>query len=286
MDLVIVSGRSGSGKSTALDVLEDIGYDCIDNLPADLLPQLIQRAQAHRQTDPPKLAVGIDARNLVGNLGDVPDLIGQLRNDIRVSVLYLDADDDVLLQRFHATRRRHPLTRSGLSLAAAIRTERERLNAIANCADHVIDTSTLSLYDLRDSVKYLVAGTDTQQPELIFQSFGFKYGIPRDSDYVFDVRCLPNPYWIPELRSQTGRDAGVIAFLESHPDTRDMVNSIRVLLERWLPAFATNNRAYLTISIGCTGGQHRSVYVCEKLAEIFRATYATVKIRHREQRGE
>ncbi|RMF18024.1 MAG: RNase adapter RapZ [Gammaproteobacteria bacterium] len=286
MDLVIVSGRSGSGKSTALDVLEDIGYDCIDNLPADLLPQLVQKARDSRQADPPRLAVGIDARNLTGNLDDVPELIGSLRYDIRVSVLYLDADDDILLQRFHATRRRHPLTRHGLSLTAAIGAERKHLNAIANCADHVIDTTTLSLYELRDCVKYLVAGTETQQPELIFQSFGFKYGIPRDSDYVFDVRCLPNPYWAPELRSQTGKDPGVISFLESHPDTLDMVRSIQHMLERWLPAFETNNRAYLTISIGCTGGQHRSVYVCEKLAEIFRATYATVKIRHREQRDE
>ncbi|WP_369602571.1 RNase adapter RapZ [Hahella sp. SMD15-11] len=283
MELIIVSGRSGSGKSTALHVLEDIGFDCIDNLPADLLPELIERTSHSRQASSLKLAVGIDARNLMESLDTLPDMLAPLREQANVCILYLDADDEVLLQRFHATRRRHPLTRQGFSLEAAIQQERKRLDAIASCADHRVDTSGLSLYELRDSVKYIVLGHEEQDLELIIQSFGYKHGIPRDSDFVFDVRCLPNPYWEPSLRPLTGKDKPVQDFLNKHEDTARMVQSIFGFLSDWMPGFRQNNRAYVTISVGCTGGQHRSVYVCEKLAEMFRDTYANVKVRHREQ---
>ncbi|MBA4503125.1 RNase adapter RapZ [Marinobacterium marinum] len=283
MRLVVLSGRSGSGKSTALQALEDVGFYCIDNLPALLLPELIRLMLAESRPAP-AIAVSIDARNLPSNLLRFPDVMQQLRQQpgLITETLFLDAGDATLLRRYNATRRRHPLTDSDQSLQQAIRTERELLEPIANLADLRIDTTRLSLYELRDEVKLRVAGRSEQTLSLQFESFGFKHGVPLDVDFTFDVRSLPNPYWVPELRRFTGRDREVIDFLSQADDVAEMVTDIREFVHKWLPRFKANNRSYITIGIGCTGGQHRSVYVAEQLAGYFRAHMDNVQVLHRE----
>ncbi|MBR9827216.1 MAG: RNase adapter RapZ [Oceanospirillales bacterium] len=283
MRLVVLSGRSGSGKSTALQALEDVGFYCIDNLPALLLPELI-RLMLAEEYPAQSIAVSIDARNLPSNLKQFPAVMQQLRQhpELNSETLFLDAGESTLLRRYNATRRRHPLTDQNQSLQQAIRTERELLEPIANLADLRIDTTRLSLYELRDEIKLRVAGRSEQTLSLQFESFGFKHGVPLDVDFTFDVRSLPNPYWVPELRGFTGRDPAVVDFLSRADDVSEMVQDIREFVDKWLPRFQANNRSYITIGIGCTGGQHRSVYVAEQLAGYFRAHMDNVQVLHRE----
>jgi len=284
MKLIIVSGRSGSGKSTALHVLEDLGFYCIDNLPIGLLLPLAREATAQESAGRLKrMAVSIDARNLSGELANFEQMYNQLR-DIGVSldIVYLDAAEKSLLQRFHATRRKHPLSDENTSLREAIDSEKALLEPVSKLADLYINTTGLSMYELRDMVKQRVVGRKDQELALLFQSFGYKHGVPMDSDYVFDVRCLPNPYWDDSLRQYIGTDQPVIDFLEREPVTKQMLDDLSRLLETWLPAFADSNRSYMTISIGCTGGQHRSVYICEQLGRHFREHYRNVQVRHTE----
>ena len=284
MKLIIISGRSGSGKSTALHVLEDLGFYCIDNLPIGLLFPLTREAAA--QATPgrlSKMAVSIDARNLSGELANFEEIYRQLRQTgVSVEIIFLDADEQALLKRFHSTRRKHPLSNDKTSLREAIASEKKLLEPLSKLSDLYANTTGMSMYELRDVIKQRVAGRKDQELALLIQSFGFKHGVPLDSDYVFDVRCLPNPYWDPSLRKYTGLDQEVIDFLEKEISTGKMVNDLIAFLETWLPSFAASNRSYMTISIGCTGGQHRSVYVCEQLGRFFRQEYTNVQVRHTE----
>ncbi|MGM0952065.1 MAG: RNase adapter RapZ [Pseudomonadota bacterium] len=284
MKLIIVSGRSGSGKSTALHVLEDLGFYCIDNLPIGLLLPLAREAVAQEAPGRLKrMAVSIDARNLSGELANFETIYDQLRDvGVSVDIVYLDAAEKSLLQRFHATRRKHPLSDENTSLREAIDSEKALLEPLSKLSDLYINTTGLSMYELRDMVKQRVVGRKDQELAVLFQSFGYKHGVPMDSDYVFDVRCLPNPYWDTSLRKYIGTDQPVIEFLEREPVTKQMVDDLSQLLKNWLPAFADSNRSYMTISIGCTGGQHRSVYMCEQLGKHFRELYRNVQVRHTE----
>lgn len=280
--LVVVSGRSGSGKSTALHLLEDLGYYCIDNLPVGLLPDLIKKITEENPIIYNRIAVGIDARNLPSDLQRFPGIIENLKSQFECTIIYLDADNNSLINRYSDTRRKHPLSGADLPLSDAIIKEKKLLEPISDCADLTIDTSDLTMHELRDLVKARVADRKGNNIALLFESFGFKHGIPVDADLVFDVRCLPNPYWIHHLRGLTGKDQEVVTFLEEHSLVNEMYADILRFLEKWLPRFEANNRSYMTVAIGCTGGQHRSVYFCEKLAQQFRDTLSNVQVRHRE----
>jgi UPF0042 nucleotide-binding protein len=230
-----------------------------------------------------KMAVSIDARNLSGELSNFENLYHRLQQTgVTVEIIYLDADEQSLLQRFHATRRKHPLSDDRTSLREAIGNEKQLLEPLSRLADLYIETTGLSMYELRDMIKQRVAGRREQELALLFQSFGFKHGVPLDSDFVFDVRCLPNPYWDTSLRQFVGTDQPVIEFLENNPLSQKMTADLTSYLENWLPAFADSNRSYMTISIGCTGGQHRSVYICEQLGRYFHNRYSNVQVRHTE----
>lgn len=283
MRLIIVSGRSGSGKSTALDVLEDNGFYCIDNLPAMLLPELAERTLLAAEQVQPQIAVSIDARNAPNQLERFPELLAGLRErHIACDVLYLDADDETLLKRFSETRRRHPLTNDSRSLAEAIRDEKTLLSPIIDLADLTIDTSRLNLYQLRDSIKLRLLNKPEPGTAFLIESFGFKRGMPVDADVVFDIRCLPNPYWKPDLRAYCGLDQPITEYLSQQPDVAEMYADIHAYLAKWLPRFAASNRAYVTVAIGCTGGQHRSVYMAQRLGEALRNELSNVQIRHRD----
>ena len=285
MKLIVVSGRSGSGKSTALHALEDQGYHCIDNLPVSLLPALVDGVVDQR--DGTTWAVGIDARNMPAELDRFPDIYEALRarhGEVRVEILYLDADPTALVRRFSETRRRHPLTDDEGHLAGALAAEQVVLASIAERADLVVDTTHMTVHGLREVIRERVAasGTRARRMSLLFRSFGFKSGVPVDADHVFDVRCLPNPHWEPELREHTGQDPAVALWLSNHEDVQAMEQDVRQFVERWLPAFEANNRSYLTVAIGCTGGQHRSVYLVERLASHFAGSAVDVLVHHRE----
>ena len=283
MKLIIVSGRSGSGKSTALHVLEDLGYYCIDNLPVGLLLELGKESSLGHDSRLDNVAVSIDARNLERGIEKFPKVYEALKNlGIDVDLLYLDAKSDVLLKRYHATRRKHPLSDESHSLPEAIAHESQLLEQLALQADLSIDTSKLSLYELRDLIKVRVTGKKSQELAILFQSFGFKHGSPNDADFVFDVRCLPNPYWDTSLRSFSGLEEPVKDFLSAQPETNEMINDLINFLTKWLEQFRASNRSYMTIAIGCTGGHHRSVYVCESLGKHFENINSNVQIRHRE----
>ncbi len=283
MRLIIVSGRSGSGKSTALNVLEDNGFYCIDNLPAGLLPELAERALLHTELLHPQVAVSIDARNLPSQLKRFPELLEEVRaRHIQCDVLYLDADDETLLKRFSETRRRHPLTNESRSLAEAIRDEELLLAAIIDHADLKIDTTHLNLYQLRDMLKLRLLNKPEPGTAFLIESFGFKRGMPVDADLVFDVRCLPNPYWKAELRDFSGLDQPVIDYLAAQSDVEEMFQDIHAYLSKWLPRFAASNRAYVTIAIGCTGGHHRSVYLAERLGLALKEQLKNLQVRHRD----
>lgn len=265
MRLVVISGRSGSGKSSALHVLEDLGFYCIDNLPIGLLPALASQADANDKLT--RVAVSIDARNLSATEEPVEQLLFDLPNDhYQLDVVYLDASEKVLLQRFSATRRKHPLTTKELSLAEAIDQEKDLLDPLANMADLTLDTTHMSVHELRSMIRLRVADRPNGEMSILFESFGFKHGIPTDADYVFDVRHLPNPYWSEDLRKLTGLDSEVQLFLNSYDVVGEMRKSISDFLTRWTDRLIEANRSYMTIAIGCTGGQHRSVYLAEQLA--------------------
>jgi UPF0042 nucleotide-binding protein len=283
MRLVVISGRSGAGKSTALNVLEDVGFTCIDNLPSALLSSLVTELSNSENAATLRLAVGIDARILPSELDRLPVILKELKETgVEYEVIFLDARASTIVRRFSETRRKHPLSNDQIELKEAIQIERDLLVPIASIADRLIDTTNTTLHQLRDLIKKQIAPTSIDM-KILFESFGFKLGVPADVDFVFDVRCLPNPYWVHELRSFNGRDQKIIDFLEQHGEVAAMLADITGYLERWLPKFQASNRSYLTIGIGCTGGQHRSVYMCEKLAAYFDNKHSnTVQSRHRE----
>lgn len=276
MQLVIITGLSGSGKSIALKVLEDSGYYCVDNLPAQLLRETVDFL---RNSGSQRVAISIDVRS-GSSLLHLPELLEQMRSgDLETHIVFLDSKAETLVKRFSETRRRHPLAEGNRTLTESIELERELLEKVGTLG-HRIDTSELNPNALRNWVRNLLALGDTGLV-LLFQSFGFKHGIPLDADFVFDVRCLPNPHYDPRLRDFTGRDSQVVAFLEANADVVDMVEHIRAFVERWLPCFVRDNRSYLTVAIGCTGGRHRSVYFAERLAGHF-GKERQVLVRHRE----
>jgi UPF0042 nucleotide-binding protein len=279
--LIVISGRSGSGKSTALHQLEDEGFYCIDNLPATLLPALVERALGGAFAGN-GLAVCIDARNAHADLAHFSNLLSELPAAVTVDILYLDADDASLIKRFSETRRRHPLTTETVPLADAIALEREILSSIASSASLVVDTSQMTVHELRAAVRERLIGSQTGDISILIQSFGFKRGLPADADLVFDVRMLPNPHWQKDLRLKTGRDPEVAAFLQQQADAQALFDDICGLLERWLPRYRDSNRSYVTVALGCTGGQHRSVYMAERLYSHFRGQYDEINLRHRE----
>ena len=279
--LIIVSGLSGSGKSVALHVLEDLGYYCIDNIPAALLKSAVEEVRSGEGLSTELLAVGVDARNRRLDLESLPRLITELRDQgIRTDTLFLHASDEILLQRFSESRRPHPLAEDGTALRAAINVEREILGEIQNAADLIVDTSETSIYQLADLIRERVDQRKIDSLSVLIESFGFKYGIPADADFVFDLRCLPNPYWLADLRGMTGLDDEVIDFLNSHDSFVAMFDDIAGFLDRWIPRFESSHRGYLTVAIGCTGGQHRSVCMAEKLTEHLRKHHEPVLIRH------
>lgn len=283
MRLIIVSGLSGSGKSIALHVLEDLGYYCIDNMPAALLKSVINEVTSGGDKSASLLAVGVDARNRQQDLQALPELIEELRQQgIHTELLFLQSSDDVLLKRYSETRRRHPLADGGTELRSAIASEREMLSVILNSADLIIDTSRTSIYDLADTIRERSNRRETNAVSVLIESFGFKNGIPADADFVFDLRCLPNPYWTVELRGLTGRDVEVTDFLDAQPAVTAMYEDILAFLKRWIPEYDNVHRNYLTVAIGCTGGQHRSVYMTEKLAKALREMHDPVHTRHNE----
>lgn len=279
MKLTIISGRSGAGKTAALHAFEDFGFYAIDNLPLTLLPHLVETLRPHCK----RLAVGVDVRNQPDDIKQFPAIVDQLRaNKEQVEVLFFDAEDRILLKRFSETRRRHPLSRDGMALPDALAYERKALDDIAARADLFVDTTQLSLHQLRTLVRERWLSDDIHGLALRFESFGFKYGTPQDADFIFDVRCLPNPYWDPTLREFSGLDEPVIRFLEQEDEVRKMCKDIGDFVTTWLPGFEKNNRSYLTVCIGCTGGHHRSVYIASELATRFRSQHKNVQVRHRE----
>jgi UPF0042 nucleotide-binding protein len=283
MRLVIVSGLSGSGKSVALAMLEDLDYYCVDNIPAGLLPGFIAYTVRTSEVAYRRTAVGVDARNRPEDLADVPRLVTELRRSgIGCEVLFLRADNDTLLERFSETRRRHPLSRAGIGLQEALDQERRLLAPLATAADLTIDTSRLSVHELRELIRERVVERRQGAPSLLFESFAYRHGVPDDADFVFDARALPNPYWEPSLRESTGRDEAVAHFMADHEDAVRFLEDVTAFLERWLPSLVRSNRSYLTVAVGCTGGQHRSVYLAERLAAHFDGRYGRALIRHRD----
>ncbi|HOB60526.1 MAG TPA: RNase adapter RapZ [Candidatus Competibacteraceae bacterium] len=283
MRMIIVSGLSGSGKTIALQTLEDLDCYCVDNLPFNLIGPLVQEILAASAKLPPTVAVGVDARNFFDELSRFPAALTELRaSGLTVEVLFLQAADEILLKRYSETRRRHPLDLGSLPLREAIRQERHLLEPIVASADLIIDTSNTNLYQLRELIRARVHDTPGGAMSLLFESFGFKNGVPVDADFVFDVRCLPNPHWEAQLRPLTGLDQPVIDFLERQPEVAAMIADLRQFLASWLPKFALSDRSYLTVAIGCTGGQHRSVFIAEALARSFNDIRQHVMVRHRE----
>ena len=278
--LVIISGRSGSGKSTALNVLEDMGYYCIDNLPVTLLSPLIERLSGDPLID--KAAVSIDARNIADDLVLFPSIVEKFdHSQVDSTIIFLDSASTALVKRFSETRRKHPLSSPDRDLKEALELESKLLDPISDLAELKIDTTALTIHELRDEVRTRVA-REAHKFALLFQSFAYKKGVPVDADLTFDVRCLPNPHWQEELRPLTGLDEPVQRFLDNQQEFTEMLGDICNFLDKWLPRFEANNRSYLTVAIGCTGGQHRSVYMCEKLHRRFQGSYSNVQVRHRE----
>jgi UPF0042 nucleotide-binding protein len=282
MKLVIITGLSGSGKSIALHTLEDLGYNAIDNLPIFLLTELSRRLIEGRDPAFARTAVGIDARIDSQSLNELAPLVKNMRaNGVDCQIVFLEAQPDTLIKRFSETRRKHPLAGGDRSLQEAMRLERMHLEPLLGCADLHIDTTHTNVHELRDQIR---ARVEKSRGGLSIQvmSFGFKHGLPRDVDFVFDVRCLPNPHWQPELRPLTGRDESVARFLENSPGVADMFADLSGLLDRWIPAFEADGRSYLSIAVGCTGGQHRSVYMTERLGAHLARQNRAVLVRHRE----
>ena len=283
MRLVILSGLSGSGKSVALHMLEDLGYYCVDNIPAGHLQSFVRETLLTGDPAYQRMAVGIDARNRIQDIRAVPQTVKQLRTEgIECEIVFLYAEDAVLLKRYSETHRPHPLAGEGRSLKDAIQAERDLLGSLADEADMVLDSSRTSVHELREVVRTRIHRLERDALSLMFQSFGFRHGIPGDSDFVFDARGLPNPYWEPTLRALTGKDPAVAKYLEQHEVVKKFTADIQGFLDYWIPKFESSNRRYLTVSVGCTGGYHRSVYVVERLAEHFRKQGREVLARHNE----
>ncbi|CDI01333.1 conserved hypothetical protein [Candidatus Competibacter denitrificans Run_A_D11] len=283
MRIIIVSGLSGSGKTIALQTLEDLDYYCVDNLPFKLILPLAREILSASDIVSPTVAVGVDARNFIDELYRFPATLKELRDSgLNVHVLFLQAEDEILIKRYSETRRRHPLDLGSIPLPEAIRQERGLLEPIVASADLIIDTSDTNIYQLRELLRARLHDTLLEAMSLLFESFGFKNGVPADADFVFDVRSLPNPHWEPQLRPLNGRDRPVIKFLQSQPDVLEMIDHLRGFLEIWLPRFEASERSYLTVAIGCTGGQHRSVFIAEALGRYFGDIRDFVMVRHRE----
>jgi UPF0042 nucleotide-binding protein len=283
MKLVVISGVSGSGKSTALHVLEDQDYYCIDNLPVGLLPDFATKMQALPGGIGKLAAVGIDARNPALDLDSFPEILNALKKTgLECEIIFLDADDDVLLKRFSETRRKHPLSDGEISLREAIHHERMLLQPISLRADLNANTTRSNVHQLRDLIRERILGKQDAGMSILFESFGFKHGHPTDADFVFDARVLPNPHWETKLRALTGKDEPVATFLEGQELVEKFYGQIRTLMEDWIPCFEADNRSYLTVAIGCTGGQHRSVYLAERLGHYFQKHYNNIIIRHRD----
>lgn len=283
MRLVIVSGLSGSGKSVALHTLEDMGFYCIDNLPLFLLKDLALGLTDTRDDAFSSTAVGVDARSDPVELSNLPELVraAQARG-VECQIIFLEAQTETLIRRFNETRRRHPLTRGGRTLGEAIALERQLLEPIRRVADIRLDSTLTNLHELRDLVRLRLAGETSPKASILLRSFGFKHGVPQDIDFLLDVRCLPNPHWQPALKALTGRDPPVVAFLEASEDVRQMRDDMAAFFDRWIPRFETDGRCYLTIAVGCTGGQHRSVYMVESLRQHLEQAGYRVMVRHRE----
>jgi UPF0042 nucleotide-binding protein len=281
MRLIVISGLSGSGKSVALRMLEDLDYYCVDNIPPGLLPEFISHTVRSNDAQYSLTAIGIDARNSAADIQRVPLQIAELkRSGVDCEVIYLRAETESLLKRYSETRRRHPLSRGGLGLAEAIAEEQRLLEPMAASADLVIDTTRTSVHDLRELIRQRVGVHTDGHMSILFESFAFKHGIPSDADFVFDARSLPNPFWEPDLADFTGLDQPVAEYLGKHAQVQNMITDLCNFLDRWIPEFVLTNRSYLTIAIGCTGGQHRSVYLVEQLVRHFRKTYPQVLARH------
>ncbi|MEZ9928575.1 RNase adapter RapZ [Vibrio breoganii] len=278
--LVVVSGNSGGGKSVALRALEDIAYYCVDNLPVTLLSAFVDGLSPQQR----KVAVSIDIRNLPTNPSQVAAVLTTLDDAVQVTVLYLEANEETLVKRYSETRRIHPLSlvEDSRSLQQAIVEEKRLLSALKEQADLVIDSSKLSIHELSEMVRKRILGRDGQELVMVFQSFGFKHGLPSDVDYVFDVRFLPNPHWKPELRPLTGLDKPIQDYLFGFEDVVELKGQIQAFIERWLPSLEKNNRSYLTVAIGCTGGKHRSVFLTQQIGEYFLKQGQHVLIRHNE----
>jgi UPF0042 nucleotide-binding protein len=280
LSLIVISGRSGSGKSTALNVLEDMDYYCIDNLPVSLLTPLVTRLSSDLTIN--KVAVSIDARNIADDLVLFPGVLLKFDASIVEStVIFLDSASPALVKRFSETRRKHPLSNQVTDLREALDLESKLLDPISDLAALTIDTTSLTIHELRDEIRTRVA-REIHEFALLFLSFAYKRGVPVDSDLVFDVRCLPNPHWKPDLRSLCGLDEPVQDFLNQQSEFIEMFTDLSEYLNKWLPRFEANNRSYLTIAIGCTGGQHRSVFMCRKLFDSYKSSFANVQLRHRE----
>lgn len=282
MKLTILSGRSGAGKSTALNQLEDEGFYAIDNLPVSLLPALVNELSQSRLKAHQRVAVCIDARNSASELSEFSRLLSALKKQAELQIIFLDANDNALIKRFSETRRRHPLSDSTLPLADAIKLESQLLDPIVAEAALVIDSSAMTVHELRAEIRDRLLGKDANKLAIQLKSFGFKRGLPIDADQVFDLRMLPNPHWDDALRKLDGRDPGIQQFLNGHPMVETMFEHIYQYLEHWLPVIEASNRSYFTVAIGCTGGQHRSVYMTERLARALGQVAPGIQVRHRE----
>jgi UPF0042 nucleotide-binding protein len=281
MRLVIVSGLSGSGKSIALNMLEDLGWYCVDNIPAGLLPAFVEHSLLNPNRIYERSAVGLDARNEPEELAQIPALVRNLRQrQIGCDLIFIQADPAMLLRRYGETRRRHPLVREGVTLPDAIQEELRLLEPIAYSADLVLDTTRTSVHELRELMRTRVAPRESGRLSIMFESFGFKYGIPSGADFVFDARTLPNPYWDPALQPLNGLDTEVIQFLDAEATVKDYLSDVIAFIERRIPLYQKNNRAYLTVAVGCTGGQHRSVYLVSRLTAHFANQYPDVVAHH------
>lgn len=285
MRLVIISGVSGSGKSVALHVLEDLGFYCVDNIPVALLKPFVDELIWRKDPAFENVGIGLDARSRASDLAHVPTLVQTLREGgLAVEIIFLQTDNKVLLSRFSETRRKHPLSDEKTSLEEAIAKERDLLSPIINSAELVIDTTRMSVYALREQIRERVAPRTPGAVSIMIESFGYKNGLPANADFVFDVRCLPNPYWEPQLRPLSGKDEPVQTFLDAAPMVQEMVDAISAFLEEWIPRYQDFQRSYLTVAIGCTGGMHRSVYVAEAVAKKLASKHKNIRTHHSEVR--
>ncbi len=284
MRILIITGLSGSGKSVALNTLEDDDFYCVDNLPVALLTTLIEQCVEQDKQYHEKIAIGIDSRSGNESIDNLIDIVQKLKNENKqVEVLFFSAEINTIIKRFSETRRKHPLTNNDIPLIKAIHLEKELMSKVADYADLTIDTTKTNVRQLRTMVNQVVIDKSSTGLTIVLQSFGFKHGIPNDSDFMFDVRCLPNPYWQPNLRNLSGKDTAVMNYLGSYSEVDNMITSIIEFMEKWIPLFEEENRSYLTVSVGCTGGHHRSVYCINQIAHLLgEKLKQPITVRHRE----